>query len=50
MVLIISRGDTNITHDYTLKGFMGLCGSQRMPESLLRSLSLTRGWVLGIFI
>lgn len=35
MVLVILRGDTNRTHDYTLKGFMGICGSQRMPYSLL---------------
>lgn len=36
MVLIISRGDTNRIRDCTLKGFMGICGSQRMPYSLLR--------------
>lgn len=36
MVLIISGGDTNRTHDGTLKGFRGICGSQRMPYSLLR--------------
>lgn len=36
MVLIIPRGDANKTHDYTLKGLMGICGCQRILYSLLR--------------